>query len=45
MIEKIGKGISDKEAILAILVAKTNELIEAGNHAEKASRSERPSWD
>ena len=45
MIEKIEKGISDKEALLAILVAKANELIEAANRAEKTSRSEQPSWD
>ena len=45
MIEKIKRDINDEEALLAILVAKTNELIEAANHADKTSRSERPSWD
>ena len=45
MIEKIEKGISDKEALLAILVAKANELIEVANHADKTSRSEQSSWD
>ena len=42
MIEKIEKGIGDKEALLAILVAKTNELIEAANLAEKRVRSKQP---
>lgn len=42
MIEKIEKGISDKEALLAILVAKTNELIETANLAEKRVRSKQP---
>ena len=42
MIEKIEKGIGDKEALLAILVARTNELIEAVNLAEKRVRSKQP---
>lgn len=45
MIEKIEKDISDKEALLAILVARTNEIIEVTNRAEKVSRSRQPSWD
>ena len=43
MIVKIEVGIKDKEALLAILVAKTNELIEAANLAEKRRvRSKQP---
>ena len=44
MIEKIDKGtIRDKDAVLAVLVAKTNELIEAANLAEKRRvRSKQP---
>lgn len=45
MIEKIDKNISDKDALLAILVANTNELIEAANRADKTPRSEQSSWD
>ena len=43
MIEKIDKGaFQDSAATLAILVAKTNELIEAANLAEKRVRSKQP---
>ena len=45
MIEKIEVGTKDKEALLAILVAKTNELIEAANRVDKTPRSEQSSWD
>lgn len=45
MIEKIEIRLTNKEALLAILVAKTNELIEAANNAEKKVRSEQSSWD
>ena len=40
MIEKIEKGISDEKALLAILVARMNEVIEVANYlAEDTSRS------
>ena len=44
MIEKIERGSTqDTDAVLAILVAKTNELIEAANLAEKRrERSKQP---
>ena len=45
MIEKIEKGITDEKALLAILVARANDLIEVANRAEKVSRSQQPSWD
>ena len=44
MIEKIDKGISDEKAMLAILVAKTNELIEVANQNEKKAQPKQSSW-
>ena len=35
MIEKIKNGISDENVLLAVLVKKTNELIEVANQNEK----------
>ncbi len=45
MIEKIKKGISDENVLLALLVAKTNELIEVANQNEKKTQPKPSSWD
>ena len=43
MIEKIDKGaFQDSAAVLAVLVAKTNELIEAANYLAEDTRSKQP---
>lgn len=43
MIEKIDKGaFQDSAATLAILVARTNELIDQANTAEKNMRPKQP---
>jgi len=43
MIEKINKGISDENVLLAVLVAKTNELIDAANQNEKKAQPKQSS--